>query len=123
MYPRAQEMVEVISKISIASNEQADAITQVTNGIDQISSVVQTNSATAQESAAASQQLSGQSQMLKQMIGQYRLRGDSASVLSSSSMPSSFEDAGMGNDSYNDTSSYDDSFSANDQDFSINDKY
>ena len=120
---RAQEMVEVISKISIASNEQADAITQVTNGIDQISSVVQTNSATAQESAAASQQLSGQSQMLKQMIGQYRLRGDSASVLSSSSMPSSFEDAGMGNDSYNDTSSYDDSFSANDQDFSINDKY
>ena len=47
----------------------------MTQGIDQISSVVQTNSATAEESAAASEELSGQAQVLKNLVGQFKLRG------------------------------------------------
>ena len=53
-------VVDLNMKISEASKQSADSVTQVTVGIEQISSVVQTNSATAEESAAASEELSGQ---------------------------------------------------------------
>ena len=66
----------LVDKISAASSEQAQSIAQVTSGVDQISSVVQTNSATAEESAAASEELSGQASMLKQLVGQFRLKAD-----------------------------------------------
>lgn len=70
------DITDVITKISQASLEQASSVNQVTIGIDQISSVVQTNSATAEESAAASEELSGQSQMLKDLVGQFKLKRD-----------------------------------------------
>lgn len=70
-----EEVANIISQISEASNTQAEAIAQITMGIDQISSVVQTNSATAQESAAASEELSSQSQLMKDLVGRFRLRG------------------------------------------------
>lgn len=68
------EVVELVQKISTATIEQANSISQVTSGMDQISSVVQTNSATAEQSAAASEELSGQAQMMKQMVGQFKIR-------------------------------------------------
>lgn len=77
-----------IEKITNASNEQAASLAQVTQGIDQISSVVQTNSATAEESAAASEELSGQAQMLKDLVGQFKLKkNENAKTRSSASRP------------------------------------
>lgn len=76
----AKIVTETIDKISLASNEQASSIAQVTQGVDQISSVVQTNSATAEESAAASEELSGQAQMLKDLISRFKLRDMENSV-------------------------------------------
>lgn len=70
----AKQVVAVVDNISRASSEQASSIAQITQGIDQISSVVQTNSATAEESAAASEELSGQAQMLRELVGQFKLR-------------------------------------------------
>lgn len=67
------EVAEINEKISGASKEAADSITQVTVGIDQISGVVQTNSATSEQSAAASEQLSGQAQMLKDLVAEFKL--------------------------------------------------
>jgi len=69
----SKKIEETITHISDASNKQANAVEQVTQGIDQISSVVQTNSATAEESAAASEQLSSQAQVLKNLVGRFRL--------------------------------------------------
>lgn len=69
-----KEVNAAMEEISEVSRSQAQAIEQVTLGIDQISSVVQTNSATAEESAAASQELSGQSELLKNLVGQFRLK-------------------------------------------------
>lgn len=69
-----EEVGRTIENISEASQKQADSVRQVTQGIDQISSVVQTNSATAEESAAASEELSGQAQLLKNLVGQFKLR-------------------------------------------------
>ena len=70
---RMQSVVGSIDKIATVSNEQSEAVEQVTEGINQISSVVQNNSATAQESAAASQELSAEAEGLKQLVGQFTL--------------------------------------------------
>ncbi|WP_312652310.1 methyl-accepting chemotaxis protein [Aminipila sp.] len=71
---QSMQITEVIGKISTASDEQADAVSQVSIGIDQVSVVVQTNSATAEESAATSEELNGQSQMLKELVSQFTLK-------------------------------------------------
>ncbi len=68
------EIAETIDGISDASAEQARSIEEVSTGIDQISSVVQTNSATAEQSAAVSKELSDQAVVLKQLVGQFKLK-------------------------------------------------
>lgn len=75
---QAGMIVDTIGKINEASNDQAVALRQITQGIDQISAVVQTNSATSEESAAASQELSGQAATLQQEVSQFKLRNVSA---------------------------------------------
>jgi len=71
-----QEVSSTIDGISDASTEQAHSIQQVSIGIDQISSVVQTNSATAEQSAAVSKELSDQAKLLKDLVGQFKLKKD-----------------------------------------------
>ncbi|MCL2199960.1 MAG: methyl-accepting chemotaxis protein [Defluviitaleaceae bacterium] len=65
---------DIISQISDASEIQALAISQVTQGLTQITDVVQDNSATSQQSAAAAQQLTSQSEVLKEMTGVFKLK-------------------------------------------------
>ncbi len=65
---------DLVYQISTASNDQAYAVAQVTQGIDQISSVIQTNSATSEESAAASQEMAGQAQLLKLLMERFQLK-------------------------------------------------
>ena len=66
-------MVSSIDQISSVSNEQAEAVEQVNDGISQISTVVQSNSATAEQSAAASEELSAEAGNLKQLVEQFTL--------------------------------------------------
>ena len=67
-------LINMISEISRASEEQYQAIAQVNTGIDQISGVVQQNSATAEESSAASSELNAQAEKLRAQISRFRLR-------------------------------------------------
>ncbi len=69
-------IADQIQDIASASEQQADAMSQITIGIDQISSVVQTNSATAEESAAASEELNGQAHILKDLINKFQLENN-----------------------------------------------
>jgi methyl-accepting chemotaxis protein len=69
---KAALVAQTMDKVSKASIEQAEAITQINTGVEQISTVVQTNSATAVESAAASEELSGQADTLKQLIAVFK---------------------------------------------------
>ena len=64
----AGEVACINSKISVASRESAESITQITVGVEQISGVVQTNSAT------ASEELSGQAQLLKELVGYFKVQ-------------------------------------------------
>lgn len=62
------QIAETVQKISEASSEQANSVSQVNIGVEQISAVVQSNSATAQESAASSADLVQQTQVLDNII-------------------------------------------------------
>ena len=69
----AGEVLEVISSISAASKEQAEAIEQISGGIVQISNVTQTNTAVSEETAAASEELNAQAETLRQLVSYFKL--------------------------------------------------
>ena len=71
---KVQSVGETIKDINQASEVQAMAIAQVTQGIEQVSAVVQTNSATAEQSAAASEELSAQADILNREVQKFQLR-------------------------------------------------
>ncbi len=71
---KANETANMIEKISIASTQQAEAVSQVLSGMEQISYIVQSNSATSEESAAASEELSAQAHTLKGLIEGIKLK-------------------------------------------------
>jgi len=68
------EAVQLIDKIDQASQGQATAIVEISQGIEQVSLVIQTNAATAEESAATSEELSSQSNILKELIAKFKIR-------------------------------------------------
>ena len=68
-----QDVNGMADRISEASVQQADAVTQVRKSIELISEIVQGNSATSEESAAASEELSAQAQLLKSMVEQFEI--------------------------------------------------
>lgn len=69
-----KQATSVIEEISKATNDQAQAITQVSGGVDLIASVVESNSATSEESAAASEELASQANLLKDLISEFKIK-------------------------------------------------
>jgi len=63
---------ESVAEIAEASDNQAEAASQISNGISQIAFVVESNSATSEESAAASEELSSQADLLKELVGRFQ---------------------------------------------------
>lgn len=71
---RAASVEKIVKDIASSSEQQAEMIIQLTNGVEQISRVVQDNSATAEESAASAEELSSQAETLKNLIRSFKLR-------------------------------------------------
>lgn len=69
----AEQVITAVMEISQNAAKEAEAITQITQGLNQVSSVVHTNSAAAEESAAASEELSGQAAMMQSLISAFRI--------------------------------------------------
>lgn len=67
-------IADMVGKIAINSQEQTAFVEQISVGIDQISEVTQTASASSEESAATSEELSRQARLLKELVGQFKLR-------------------------------------------------
>lgn len=61
-----------IIEIAKASDNQAEAATQVAEGINQIAGVVESNSAMAQQCAASSEELSNQADLLKELVDSFQ---------------------------------------------------
>ena len=78
---KAEAVNDRVLEIARASDEQLNAVNQMTIGIEQISAVIQSTSATAEESAAASEEVSGQANMLKSMISKFRLSNDAGTTV------------------------------------------
>ncbi len=113
----ADKIAVNMAKITESADLQAEGISQVTQGIDQISSVIQTNSATAEESAAASEELFSQSSLLKSLVGRFRLKGRTSSMVSQSAVSEPAADSFDSNvydDSSFDSGSYDMNYDSSD---------
>jgi len=70
----AKQSSSHVDEIAANSQEQAEALKQLTLGVNQIADVVQTNSATSEQSAAASQELSEQAARMQELLSAFRLR-------------------------------------------------
>ena len=70
----ASDVLAIINRISISSQEQSEAVGQVGIGLGQISTVVQSNSAVSEETAAAAQELNSQAETLKQLVSFFKVR-------------------------------------------------
>ncbi len=95
----------LIQRIAQATDDQANAIKQVSVGLDQISAVIQTNSATSEESAAASEELSSQATLLKDLISTFVLLESDLKAINSSlnqalSDTSQYDNMNMPNNTY-----------------------
>lgn len=75
----ATKVVKMMEEITESSEKQSELAGAVTRGIKEISAVVQTNSATAEESSASSEELNVQAEGLKELVGEFKLRGGSKS--------------------------------------------
>ncbi|PLX90954.1 MAG: hypothetical protein C0620_12695 [Desulfuromonas sp.] len=67
------KIADLLKDMAIASNEQAQGISQVTIGLTQIDQVTQQNTASAEESAAAAEQLSSQAMQLREMLKKFKV--------------------------------------------------
>lgn len=71
---QVERSADVVSEISSASKEQAEAIKQINVGIQMIADEVSRNVATAEESAAASQEMERSAHILHDSIDRFNLR-------------------------------------------------
>ena len=68
-----QEFSQLMASITQATQEQADAIRNISEGLDHITNAVQSNAATAQQSAASSLELNEQADMLNKKVSYYKI--------------------------------------------------
>jgi len=96
------KVADLVGEISVASNEQAQGISQVNQGLGQIDQVTQQNTASAEEGAAASEELSSQADQLQQIVSRFKLKGQQGSFQQTSASHVQFQpetqraDAGWG---------------------------
>jgi methyl-accepting chemotaxis protein len=69
----AIKAADIVAEIATSSNEQAQGIAQINEGLGQIDRVTQTNTASAEESASAAEELSGQAGQLKELISRFAI--------------------------------------------------
>ena len=69
----ADEVLKKINSISTSSQEQAEAVGQVSIGLGQISSVVQINSTASEETASAAEELTSQAELLRHLVAYFKL--------------------------------------------------
>ena len=67
---KAQQVDELVAHIAVASNEQAQGITQVNAAVTQMDRATQSSAASAEESASLAQTLNAQAQGLKETVAQ-----------------------------------------------------
>lgn len=70
---------DLVAEISTASNEQAQGLSQINEGITQLDMVTQRNASSAETSATVSEELSSQSEQMRQMLQRFVIKNDAES--------------------------------------------
>ncbi len=68
------QLADIVMEIASASNEQAENIALVNNGLEKIEEVTQENTASAEETSAASEELSAQAAYVRKIVGGFNLK-------------------------------------------------
>lgn len=68
----AEQSQEAVKKISKASQDQAEAVNQINQGMEQISGVIQNNSEAPDETATSSEILAGLADVLKKLAERFQ---------------------------------------------------
>ncbi|MDR1053018.1 MAG: methyl-accepting chemotaxis protein, partial [Planctomycetaceae bacterium] len=71
---QVKQTADLVGGIAIASNEQAQGVSQVTIGLQQIDAVTQQNTAAAEESASAANEMSSMAAKLQNLVAKFQLR-------------------------------------------------
>lgn len=64
-----EKVTQLVGEVTVASNEQAQGIGQVSTAVAEMDKITQGNAANAEESASASEELSSQAEALNDMVG------------------------------------------------------
>ncbi|RJP80285.1 MAG: methyl-accepting chemotaxis protein [Desulfobacteraceae bacterium] len=67
-------VVDLVSEIAAASNEQAQGVSQVNQGLSQIDGVTQQNAANAEQASSAAAILSSQAAEVRELLSQFKLK-------------------------------------------------
>jgi methyl-accepting chemotaxis protein len=70
----SSKVAQFLVEIAAASEEQSDAMDQISKGLEQVDLVTQSNTASAEETASAAEELAGQAKMLLEAVRQFKLR-------------------------------------------------
>jgi methyl-accepting chemotaxis protein len=83
------KVTQLVSEVSVATQEQAQGIEQVNTAMSQMDKVTQSNAANAEESSSASQEMSAQASEMKEMVGALisMIQGTQESVQASAPVP------------------------------------
>jgi methyl-accepting chemotaxis protein len=77
----AEASVRISNEVANASNEQSEAVGQITLSLDQISQVVQVTSVNAQQGAQISQELISQSKQLMEIVSKFNIKDFKQEIL------------------------------------------
>ena len=78
--PNIQKTADLVQEISAASDEQASGANQVKTAVTQLDAVSQQNASGSEELAATAEELSAQAEKLQEIIGFFKLEGNSSST-------------------------------------------
>jgi len=81
----ASKVSDLIAGIAAACREQSDGVTQINQALEQIDQVTQQVAANSEETAATSEEMSGQADTLQSLVGNFKLKGGSSQLQTSTS--------------------------------------
>ncbi len=82
---KINKATDLVGEITAASNEQAEGLSQINQGLNQVDKVTQQNAANAQETASTSEIFKKQAGHLSSLVSQFKLAESSDSVAESAS--------------------------------------
>ena len=81
MLPSIRKTAELVREITAASEEQATGTGQVSQAMAQLNSVTQQNASSAEELSATAEEMNSQAENLKELMGQFKVKGGGSAVL------------------------------------------